>query len=154
MSETVKTETSKTEVSKKPLDAETLRGEVTHYTCLNKCFGHVNNAAGCCKISDRDFIIGPIRDAKEFLQRLNKVSKTKYKYNDVFIEHKEGSKLFPDKEAWQNPEHYPALRLDMNEADLPCRFLTDGQECGVYEIRPQTCRKYLCEHLKKVLELL
>jgi Fe-S-cluster containining protein len=137
-----------------PLDAETLRNEVTHYTCLNKCFGQIKNAAGCCKVSDRDFIIGPIRDAKDFLQRLNNKSTTKYKYNDVFIEHKEGSRLFPDKDAWQNPDHYPALRLKMSEPDLPCQFLTDKQECGVYDIRPQTCRKYLCEHLKKVLELL
>jgi Fe-S-cluster containining protein len=137
-----------------PLDAESIKNEVTHYTCVSKCFGRPNNAAGCCKISDRDFIIGPIRDAKEFLQRLNNKNKTKLKYNDVFIEHKEGSRLFPDKEAWQNPDHYPALRLQMTEADLPCQFLTEKQECGVYDIRPQTCRKYLCEHLKKVLDLL
>ena len=135
-----------------PLDLETLKGEVTHYTCLSNCFGQRNNAAGCCKVSDRDFIIGPIRDAKEFLQRLNNKNQTKHKFSDVFIEHKEGSRLFPDKVAWQNP--YPALRLKMTEPDLPCRFLTEKQECGVYEIRPQTCRKYLCEHLKKVLESL
>ena len=137
-----------------PLNQETIKNEVTHYTCQKKCYGHVDNAASCCKVGDRDWIIGPIRDAEEFLQRLNEKSEVKYEYNDVFIEHEEGSRLFPNKETWQNPDHYPAMRLRMNELDLPCRFLTEKQECGVYEIRPQTCRQYVCEHLGKLLEML
>ena len=137
-----------------PLNAESIKSAVTQYTCTTNCYGQRSNSAGCCKISDRDFIIGPIGDAKEFVQRYNTKNNTKLKYNDIFIEHKEGSKLFPDKEAWQNPAYYPALRLKMTEPDLPCQFLTESQQCGVYEIRPQTCRKYLCDHLKKVLELL
>lgn len=138
----------------KPLDANTLRGEVTHYTCVNKCFGQPKNAAGCCKLGNRDFIIGPVLDAKEFLQRLNKKNKTRYKYDDVFIEYQEGSRLFPDKTTWQDPDHFPTLRPKMSETDLPCQFLTEEQECGVYDIRPQNCRNFVCEHLKKVLELL
>jgi len=137
-----------------PLDSEAIKGAVNHYTCVKNCYGQKNNAAGCCKIADRDFIIGPIRDAQEFLKRLNNRDKTKYKFSDIFIEYKEGSKLFPDKVSWQKPEYYPALRVKVNEPDLPCRFLTDKQECGVYEIRPQTCRNYQCDHLKKVLDLL
>ena len=137
-----------------PLDAEAIKNAVNHYTCVSNCFGVRNNAAGCCKISDRDFIIGKIGDAEDFLNRLNDKNGTNYQFKDVFIEYKEGSKLFADLKAWQKPDNYPALRLKMTEPSLPCQFLTEKQECGVYDIRPQTCRKYVCAHLKNVLELL
>ena len=137
-----------------PLDRETLKSEIIHYTCVKNCFGEAGHSAGCCTVADRDFIIGKIGDAAEFLVNLNAKFGTKFKYDEVFIEFKEGSKLFPDKTAWQKPENYPALRLDLREEVLPCRFLTDKMECGVYDIRPQTCRKYLCTHLKAVLELI
>jgi len=140
-------------VMSEPLDAESIKREAAYYTCLRNCFGVRHNAAGCCKISDRDYIIGRIGDAQDFLDRLNEKSEVKYQFKDVFIEYKEGSKLFPDKVAWQKPDNYPALRPKMTEPDLPCQFLTEKHECGVYDIRPQTCRKYQCEHLKKVLEL-
>ncbi len=137
-----------------PLDAKAIRDEVIHYTCVSNCFGKRHNSAGCCKMADRDFIIGPIDDAQEFLKRLNTRDKTKYKFSDIFIEYKEGSKLFPDKVSWQDPNHYPALRLQMNDPEFACNFLSEKQECTVYGIRPKTCRNYLCEHLKKIVDLL
>jgi Fe-S-cluster containining protein len=136
------------------LNAKAIRDEVIHYTCVSNCFGKRDNAAGCCKIAERDFIIGPIDDAQEFLKRLNSRDKAKYKFTDIFIEYKEGSKLFPGKTSWQEPSHYPALRLQMNDSEFPCNFLSEKRECSVYEIRPKTCRNYLCEHLTKLLDLL
>ena len=90
-------------------------------------------------------------DARDFVKRLNAKLKTKFTYDEIFIDFKEGSRLFPDRKAWQNPEHYPAMRLDMRDGRLHCRFLTNKDECGVHDVRPETCRKYYCEHLRKVL---
>jgi len=36
------------------------------------------------------------------------------KYNEVFVEYPEGHKLFPERARWQNPEHFPALRVLMD----------------------------------------
>jgi Fe-S-cluster containining protein len=137
-----------------PLDTNTLKREVGYYICQNKCFGRENNAAACCQLGERDFIMGPITDASAFLKRLNARAENKYSFDEVFIEFKEGSRLFPQKSTWQNVDHYPALRVDLGQAALPCRFLNDRKECGIYDLRPQICRNYQCEHLKNVLSLL
>jgi Fe-S-cluster containining protein len=33
-------------------------------------------------------------------------------------------------------------------AGVPCRYLTN-QGCGIYEVRPQLCRKFKCDWLQK-----
>lgn len=125
---------------------------VNLYTCTKNCFGRKDNAAGCCSLGERDFIIGPITDTKQFLKRLES-SGHKYSYNQVFIEYNEGKKLFPHLKNWQDPKHYPALRVT---AELPfsCRFLGADNQCTVYSIRPEICRNYQCDHLKETLKLL
>jgi Fe-S-cluster containining protein len=126
---------------------------VTHYTCTRNCSGHKGNAAGCCTVADRDFIIGPVTDPKDFLKRLSAKDGRKYSHAEVFIDYKEGSKLFPDKTAWQTKEFYPALRIKMETTPLyPCRFLSDAFECTVYADRPSICRTYQCDHLKTTLK--
>lgn len=119
------------------------------YTCTRNCFGQKGNAAGCCSIGSRDFIIGPITDPKQFLKRLE-AEGHKYSFDQVFINFNEGKKLFPHLANWQNPSHYPALRVT---ADSPhsCRFLSENKQCTVYAVRPEICRSYQCEHLQKTL---
>jgi hypothetical protein len=39
---------------------------VTHYTCTRNCSGHKGNAAGCCTVAERDFIIGQSQIPKTF----------------------------------------------------------------------------------------
>ncbi len=125
---------------------------VTHYTCTRNCYGRKGNAGACCTVADRDFIIGPIIDTKEFLKRLSERDGRKHTYAEVFIEFAEGSKLFPGKSTWQNRDYYPALRVEMDTEEIhPCRFLSEARECTVYTIRPGICRTYQCDHLKATL---
>jgi len=66
---------------------------VTHYTCTRNCYGKKGNAGACCTVADRDFIIGPITDTREFLKRLSEADGLKHTFAEVFIEYPEGSKL-------------------------------------------------------------
>lgn len=128
---------------------------VTLYTCQRNCYGTRGQAAGCCAIGQRDFIIGPITDSKAFLQRLEQKYGRKYSYDQVFIEYKEGKKLFPDKSCWQNPNHYPALRVKIDiEQQYPCQFLAENKLCSIYDVRPSICSAYQCDHLKKIVNML
>ena len=126
---------------------------VTHYTCTRNCSGQKGNAAGCCTVAGRDFIIGPITDPKDFLKRLSARDGRSYSHAEVFIDYKEGRKLFPDKTAWQTKEFYPALRVQTDKPEVyGCRFLSDAFECTVYSDRPSICRTYQCDHLKTTLK--
>lgn len=33
-------------------------------------------------------------------------------------------------------------------AGVPCRFLTATSGCGIYDVRPQVCRKFQCDWLQ------
>ncbi len=73
------------------------------------------------------------------------------KYNEVFVEYPEGHKLFPERARWQNPEHFPALRVLMDaDQSYPCQFL-DNHQCTIQDIKPKICADYLCDHLQKVI---
>ena len=102
---------------------------VTHYTCTRNCSGQKGNAAGCCTIASRDFIIGPITDPKDFLKRLSARDGRNYSHAEVFIDYKEGRKLFPDKTAWQTKEFYPALRVQTDIVEpVATLHLTAGDD--------------------------
>ncbi len=137
-------------MSEAPTD-EAIRNSIIYYTCQRNCYGVKGQAGICCTLGDRDWIMGPITDAKEFLARLNARFKKKYKYNEVFVEYPEGHKLFPERACWQNPEHFPALRVLMEpEKHYPCQFL-ENHQCTIQDIKPKICADYLCDHLKKVV---
>jgi Fe-S-cluster containining protein len=138
-------------MSEPPSEAE-LTNQIIHYTCLKNCYGKKGNAGACCTIQDRDWIIGPITDANEFLERLKKHFGKNFRFDEVFIQYNEGKKLFPEKTTWQNPKHYPALRVLIDQEGIhPCPFLGSSKECTIQSIKPAICSAYLCDHLKTVI---
>ena len=118
--------------------------------CSNKCMGFEGNHGGCCTLGDRDFIIGPHDDTKEFLQRLSEKFGREIDYKDIFIDIEEGKKLFPNKSMWSNERSYPSLRVDTMNPFLPCIFYNMKlKACMVYEIRPNTCKNFECTYLQE-----
>lgn len=72
-------------------------------------------------------------------------------FAEVFIEYEEGRALFPDNSSWQNPAHYPAMRVVPDAiARYSCAFLKSGK-CSIHDIKPRLCASFLCEHVHKVV---
>ncbi|MBK9144223.1 MAG: hypothetical protein IPM23_17140 [Candidatus Melainabacteria bacterium] len=131
---------------------EELLGTVCHYTCTKMCYGTRGESSQCCKLGNRDFIIGKIHDPERFLKDLEEYLGEPVRYQDVFIDFREGSLMFPERSCWQNPDNYPALRVVSDpKRGFPCRFLKENGMCSVHEIKPQTCRSYYCDYLQDIL---
>ena len=112
--------------------------------------GFEGNHGGCCTLGDRDFIIGPHDDSKEFIQRLSEKFGRQILYKDVFIDIEEGKNLFPNKSMWSDERSYPSLRVDTMNPFLPCIFYNMKlKACMVYEIRPNTCKNFECTYLQE-----
>lgn len=121
--------------------------------CSEKCFGSDGYDGSCCKIESRDFIIGPHKDAAEFLDRLARKVGRQIPHQEVFIDFEEGRNLFPNKGNWQNPACFPAFRLQMHHPKYPCIFYNETlKQCTVYDIRPQTCRDFVCDFLARATD--
>lgn len=111
-------------------------------TCSTECFGSRGYHGSCCRLEERDYIIGPVSDASEVAERLG------VSYDDMFIEYSEGSAMYPHLSSWQNPSHYPALRI---RGDACVNYNTALRRCTIYSDRPQICRDYVCSYLSKRL---
>lgn len=112
--------------------------------------GFEGNHGGCCTLSDRNFVIGPHTDTKDFLERLSTKFGREIKYEEVFIDYEEGKKLFPSKSMWSDEKSFPSLRIDIMNPFLPCIFYNMKlKACMVYEIRPNTCKNYECDYLQE-----
>ncbi len=126
-----------------------------YYTCSKVCYGVKGQAAQCCAIGERDFIIGPIDDTERFLKDLSSKLGRAVEYADVFMDFEEGSKLFPEKKLWQDPENYPCMRIvDDASIGYPCQFLDQNMKCMVHSIKPDVCRRYLCPYLREIVDQL
>lgn len=136
-----------------PQESE-LSDMVVLHSCTRNCLGKKGNSAGCCTMGNRDYIIGPIPDAKAFLKRYKKSVDPKASYQDVFIDYDEGSQLFSHLSTWQNKENFPALRVKTEDPSNPCQFLNQDNLCSVHKIRSKTCSNYSCDHVKEILEKL
>lgn len=122
--------------------------------CSFKCWGIDNYDGSCCTLENRDWIMGPSPDWKDFLINLSNRIGRKIDFSEVFYSYEEGSKLFPDRQMWQNPDNFPAFRVDLNSPRKPCIFYNQSiRSCTVYEIRPETCRNYSCDYLKQNQEI-
>lgn len=136
-------------------DPRQLRLMVIEHTCANKCMGRSGHRGGCCTLGDRDYILGPVRDIDEFLERLERVLGRALDRSEVVIEFDEGKALFPERPTWQDPKNFPALRVRTADPRAPCRFyeLETGR-CSIHEHRPQGCRSFECEWLKNALGMI
>lgn len=121
--------------------------------CSNKCLGFIGNHGGCCTVGDRDFIIGPHLDTNDFLDRLSEKLGREILFKEVFFSFEEGKNLFPNKSTWQDPQNFPALKLDLTNPKFPCIFYnTHVRACMVYDIRPDTCATFECNYLTEQTE--
>jgi Fe-S-cluster containining protein len=92
--------------------------------------------------------MGPIKDADEFIQRLSDKMGRKFQREDALVDFEEGRKLFPERSVWQDPSNFPAMRIDISKAKLPCVFYnTHAKFCSIHEVRPKTCQDYFCGYL-------
>lgn len=134
---------------------EEVIGSACYYTCSRICYGIKGQAGICCTIGERDYIIGPITDTERFLKDLSDKLGEDVKFEDVFMEYEEGSKMFPDKNHWQNPKNYPCMRvLPDKDRGYPCQLLSLDMKCTVHSIKPDVCRTYLCDYLKNIVNFL
>jgi len=116
--------------------------------CNTSC-GGVEGAYGeCCNMFGKNIVIGPVIDAQDVVQRLQKRF-PEIKYEDVFMDFEEGKNLFPNKSYAQDPEHYPAYRLTKEER---CIFYKD-KNCSIQEEKSIICKRYACHYLIKTLDL-
>ena len=119
--------------------------------CSFKCWGIDNYDGSCCTLENRDWIMGPAEDWENFIKNLSAKIGRKVEFSEVFYTYEEGSRLFPDRPVWQDPSNFPAFKIDLNSPRKPCIFYNLSiKSCMVYDIRPETCRKYSCGYLKSL----
>jgi hypothetical protein len=134
------------------LSDDELRERLITYTCQRNCCGVAGQAGVCCTLGENDWILGPVADWNDVLERVQKRFGAPITFDDIFISFEEGAAMFPDRPAWQNPAHYPAMRVVPDAALLyPCRFLVN-KACSIHDIKPNLCKSFLCEQVKKVLQ--
>ena len=113
--------------------------------CMEQCQGVKGNNGDCCHIRDKDWIIGPVKDDKELLTRVQKEHDKDLTWSDLFIDYEEGSKMFSDKPLWQDKEQYPTMRVNPELEGSPCVFFDNG--CKIHEIKSDVCKNYKCQWL-------
>lgn len=127
----------------------TRRLDIVRETCAERCFGQEGNAGCCCKVADRDFIIGPVLDVDRVVAALSRLFRRTVLRAEVVVEFAEGCALFPERSHWQNRANYPAMRVRLDAAEHACVFYDGG--CTIYEQRPEACRRFVCEALQEQL---
>ncbi len=146
------------------LSDDEIRERLISYTCLRNCCGVAEQSGVCCTLADKDWILGPIEDFAEVLKRLEERLGRPVPFAEVFIDYEEGRRLFPGKSSWQDPAHYPAMRVVPDAPDAPdtpdtpdtltsysCAFLKNGK-CSIHDIKPKVCAVFLCEYVQKVVQ--
>ena len=114
-------------------------------TCSTECWGNSGEHGGCCRVDDRDWIIGPIEDTFEVLEGVKK-EKPWIAWDDLFMEFGQGASMYPRKTNYQKPSHYPAMRV----IDGACAAYNKHlRTCSIYENRPKICRDFECEYLRE-----
>ncbi len=134
--------------------AEQVKSQAIAHCCVRKCFGRTGQAAGCCKLDTRDYIIGPIQETDKLLEAWSEHLGRPIEYAEAFVDFEEGRRWFPERQNWQRRECYPALRVKLDEPEFPCVFLGEDRLCRIHPVRSATCRNYHCEHLRQLLSLL
>lgn len=119
--------------------------------CQKKCLGYDNNHGGCCTVSNRNFILGPVLNSDEFIEKLKiRFPGVEISFDDIFIKFEEGSRMCPDRLVWQNPNNYPCLRIN-NTKLASCIFYNESIKCcSIYNDRPKMCRDFMCDYLVSI----
>jgi len=114
--------------------------------------GFDGNHGGCCTISNRDYIIGPIPDAQETLKRVQEqFPGVEITWNDLFMTYDEGSKLFPEKIFWQDKDNYPCMRVNTQDKSFPCVFYNMHLKCcQIHNSKSIVCSTWVCDYLKSI----
>ena len=112
---------------------------------MEQCQGVKGNNGDCCHIRDKDWIIGPVKDDKELLTRVQKEHDKDLTWSDLFIDYEEGKKMFSDKSLWQDKKSYPVMRVNPELEGSPCVFFDNG--CKIHEIKSDVCKNYKCQWL-------
>jgi len=147
-----------TQWESKPLsERKHFTDEVAKNTCLGNCCGHEGLKSGCCNLDpdDLEHVLGPIEE--EWIKKTIKSFKTKgmsLGRHDLVIDLEEGkligSKFFNDHPVFNSPDSYPMLRIQANGVRFACKFLNvSSGMCTIYEQRPNMCRDYLCQYVRK-----
>ncbi len=131
-----------------------------NWYCQNECAGRRGHTfkAGCSSECCEGWPLGPIKDHKEFLERLSDLKGETVEFSDVFITVEEGKKFSHNenldktgRDEYQRKDNFPAIKPKENTPMLECMFLDKkGVGCTIHEIRPNTCRNYFCPALKKL----
>lgn len=131
--------------------------EVAKETCLSNCCGKPGVFSACCRLDpdDLEHVLGPVKEKwiKSFLEYATK-KKWNLKRSDVVIDYEEGKligeKFFNGHPIFSKPTSYPMMRIQAMGPRFACKFLRpDNGMCGIYEKRPDMCRGYLCQYVKK-----
>jgi len=131
--------------------------ELATETCLSNCCGVNGVFSGCCRLDpdDLEHVLGPVKEKwiKKFL-RYAKKKGWNYKRSDVVIDYEEGKligdKFFNGHPIFSKPTSYPMMRIQTLGPRFGCKFLNPNNGmCGIYEQRPDMCRGYYCQYVKK-----
>lgn len=143
--------------SKPSSERQHFTSEVAKATCLGNCCGVEGLAAGCCQLDpdDLEHVLGPVDE--EWIKSTIKWFKKKginVTRHDIVVDYEEGKLLgqtfFNDHAVFKSPDSYPFLRIQASGMRFACKFLNvHTGMCTIYEQRPNMCRDYLCQYIKK-----
>jgi Fe-S-cluster containining protein len=131
-------------------DKALFRLQVVQHACASKCMGRPGNNGGCCNLGPRDWIIGPISDVDELIEKVSERWGRPALRIELLIDYEEGRLLFPERPTWQDPKNYPAMRV-LGELPHPCRFHNREIGCTIHDIRPGTCQAFECDWLRQAV---
>jgi len=138
-------------------DRRHLTDKLAEEVCLSNCCGVPGVFSACCRLDpdDLEHVLGPVKEkwVKRFLRYAIKKG-WNYKRSDVVIDYEEGKligdRFFDGHPIFGKPFSYPMMRIQAMGPRFGCKFLNpDNGMCGIYEQRPDMCRGYYCQHIKK-----
>ena len=131
--------------------------EVAKETCLSNCCGIPGVKNVCCQLDPEDLehVLGPVSEKwikktiKWFRKREINVTR-----EDIVIDEEEGrligDNLFGGHDVFKSAGSYPMLRFQVFGPRYACKFLNvHNGMCTIYQVRPDMCRGYYCQFVKK-----
>ena len=76
--------------------------------------------------------MGPILDYEKVLSDLSEKYGREVTFKEVFYDFDEGSKTFSARKVWQDPNNYPAMRIDFSTPKKPVYSTTKISRSVLY----------------------